>query len=52
MASVKQFKWENQQSNLYKKQERNIYEPHQPTTTTEHHVHEVFMFLSFFFFLI
>ena len=39
MTSVKQFKQENQRSNLYKKREtRNTYEPHQQTTTTEHQV--------------
>ena len=39
MTSVKQFKQENQQSNLYKQQEtRNTYEPYQQTTTTEQQV--------------
>ena len=39
MTSVKQFKQESQQSNLYKKKQEtsNMYEPHQHITT-EHQV--------------
>ena len=38
-SSVKPFKRENQQSNLYKKREkRNNYKPHQQTTNTEHKI--------------
>lgn len=39
MISVKIFKRENQRYSLYNKREtRTTYEPHQQTTTDEHHI--------------